>query len=362
MKPVIGILAYRKGSTFTNSAFLSDLITEGHKLGAIVYAFSYLDIMEHTKKIRGFVRGSNGKWHGRISPWPDVVIDFCRMLQKPFRDMRRRTDLFEYANHKFTYKWKAMKFFAASDEVKKWIPKTLLYSSSHSSSMLTKHPIVYVKPTNGTGGQSVAKIKRLADAYLFQGRTRSGKIINMEYRSKESVLNRLNQWVRSQQVRSGTFMVQQGLDLELLPGRLLDARILIQKDGKGKWSITGKVLRVSGKNSPTTNILHADGYVLRFKDFITQRFGAQKAEEIENECDRLAFRLMKVIEREFGSMIEFGLDVGIDTKGHVWLIEANPKPGHKVFIKSKEYAVYLESIRKPIQYAQYLIQKRGLSP
>lgn len=360
MNTVIGILAYRKGATFTNSRFLSDLILEGNKLGAIVYAFSYLDILEDQRKIRGFVPGSNGKWHGKISPWPDIVIDFCRMLRKPFRDMRRRTDLFEYANHKFTYKWKAMKLFAASDRVKQWIPETLLYSPPHTSGLLEKHPIVYVKPGNGTGGRSVAKICRLPDGYLFQGRTKSGSIVHAQFPSKESVVRRLNEWVRKERIRTGNFMVQQGLDLELLPGRFMDARILVQKDGKGQWSVTGKVLRVSGKNSPTTNILHADGYVLRFKDFMKRRFGVKKAEEIDKECNRLSLRLMEVIEEQFGSMIEFGLDVGIDTKGKVWLIEANPKPGHKVFIKSKETDVYLESIRKPIQYAKYLIRMRGL--
>ncbi|WP_274363924.1 YheC/YheD family protein [Paenibacillus thermotolerans] len=360
MKPVIGILAYRKGGTFTNSQFLSDLIHEGNKLGAIVYAFSYLDIIEDARKIRGFVRSANGKWHGKLCPWPDIVIDFCRVLIKPFRDMRRRTDLFEYANHKFTYKWKAMKLFTASEAVKKWIPETYVYTPSHVSGMLEKHPIVYVKPGNGTGGRSVVKIRRLPAGYLFQGRAKSGKIVTAKCKSKEAVLHRLSQWVQSEQIRTGNFIVQQGLDLELLPGRSIDARILVQKDGNGEWGVTGKVLRVSAKNSPTTNILHADGYVLRFKDFMTRRFGAKKAKEIEQECNRLSFRLMEVIEQRFGSMIEFGLDVGVDTKGDVWLIEANPKPGHKVFIKSKEAALYLESLRKPIQYAKYLIRTRGL--
>ena len=107
------------------------------------------------------------------------------------------------------------------------------------------------------------------------------------------------------------------------PGRNIDVRILVQKDGKA----------------------------LRFHKFITQRFGAQKAKKIENECNQLALRLMKVIERKYGSMTEFGLDVGMDTEGNVWLIEANPKPSHDAIMKSKEYDVYLKSIRRPIQYA-----------
>lgn len=355
MKPVIGILTHRSGLIFPNNKFIEGLIREGKKIGAVVYAFSHLDIIEKNKTIRGFIPDSLGNWHGSACPWPDVVIDFCRVLRKPFRVMRRRKDLFVYANHKFTNKWKATEFFASSEQVKKWIPETFSYSPSRLSRMLEKYPIVYVKPGNGTGGHSVAKIIRLADGYLVQGRKKSGEIIKQKLNSEATVLSRLNQWVRSEQIRSGKFMVQQGLDLELLPGRLIDARILIQKNGKGEWVITGKVLRVGGKNSPTTN-LSADGKALRFGNFIRERFGSNKAEQIEQECHRLAFRLMEVVEQRFGSMIEFGLDVGIDTKGNVWLIEANPKPGHDAFIKSKEVAVYRDSIRRPIQYAMYLIQ------
>ncbi|UUZ81006.1 YheC/YheD family protein [Paenibacillus sp. P26] len=357
MKPVIGILAHRKGNFFTNAQFLRDLVREGNKLGAVVYTFSYRDLLEKKKKIHGFTPGANGKWLGQTFPWPDIVIDFCRVLRKPFREMRRRKDLFVYANNKFTYKWRAMKLFEGSEQVNKWSPETFIYSPSRLGKMMEKYPIVYVKPGNGTGGHSVAKIKRLEDGYLVQGRTRSGKIIKQKLDSAETVRRRLNQWVRSQQIRTGNFMVQQGLNLEPLPGRIIDARILIQKNGKGQWVITGKALRVGGKNSPTTNLLYGDGKALHFGSFLRERFGPKKAEQIEQECHQLAYRLMEVIEKRFGSMMEFGLDVGIDKKGDVWLIEANPKPAHDTFIKSKEPDVYRKSLRRPIQYAMYLIQK-----
>ncbi|WP_248923983.1 YheC/YheD family protein [Paenibacillus hamazuiensis] len=354
LKPVIGILAYRKGAFFENAKFLRDLIREGKKLGADVYAFSHVDLLEKSRKIRGYVPDERGKWTKRISSWPDIVIDFCRMLRKPYRDMRRRKDLFPYANNKFTYKWKAMLLFSESEQVKKWIPETGVYSSSRLSEMLEKYPIVYVKPGNGTGGHSIAKIKKAVGGYVLQGRKRSGKKIMETLKSEASVLRRIRRWVRAEQIRSGNFMVQQGLDLELLPGRMIDTRLIVQKNGKGAWVVTGKALRVGAKNSPTTNLIYGDGKALRFDSFMKERFGAEKAEQISRECDELALRLMEVIEGKFGSMIEFGLDIGIDTKGNVWFIEANPKPSHEAFIKSGELAAYRKSIRRPIQYAMFL--------
>ncbi|OXM85422.1 YheC/YheD family protein [Paenibacillus rigui] len=361
-KPVVGILVHRNGNVIRNARFLRDLVRESDKLGAHVYVFSHLDLNERSRTIRGFTPDSGGRWRMGTHPWPDVVIDFCRKLYKPFREMRRRQDLFTYANHKFTYKWRAMRLFADSDRVKQWIPETLMYSAPELERMLQKHPIVYVKPGNGTGGHSVAKIQKVSGGYWIRGRKRSGAVVNQKVGSMKAAVRWFNRWVQSQQIRSGKFMIQQGLDLELIPGRMVDTRLLIQKDGSGQWGVTGKVLRVGGRNSPTTNLLYGDGKALRFETFMKDRFGAQKAGEIDRECERLAHQLMGVVEDRFGSMIEFGLDVGIDVQGNVWLIEANPKPSHDAFLKSKELACYQASIRKPLEYAMYVANQSASAP
>nr|WP_208414473.1 YheC/YheD family protein [Paenibacillus castaneae] len=67
-----------------------------------------------------------------------------------------------------------------------------------------------------------------------------------------------------------------------------------------------------------------------------RRFGPEKAKQISRECDQMAMKLMEVIEERYGSMMEFGMDVGVDVKGNVWLIEANPKPSHSIFLGTKE--------------------------
>ncbi|MFC5651938.1 YheC/YheD family protein [Paenibacillus solisilvae] len=43
----------------------------------------------------------------------------------------------------------------------------------------------------------------------------------------------------------------------------------------------------------------------------------------------------------------------MDVNGRVWLIEANPKPGRTLFIKTGERKVYRTSVRRPLQYAMF---------
>ncbi|MBP1988708.1 YheC/YheD family endospore coat-associated protein [Paenibacillus eucommiae] len=357
-KPLIGILAHRTNKTFMNGGFLHDLVREGEKLNSQVVVFSHLDLIEKDKKIHGFTRSPSNRWKMNIYPYPDVVIDFCRYLKKPFRDMRRRKDLFTYANHKFTYKWKATRLFSKSEKVKQWIPETLLYTPQNLRDMIRKHPILYIKPGNGTGGHSVVKLSRKSGTFHIKGRKKSARLTHIVLPSEDSAVRWLNSWVSTQRIRTGNFMIQQGLNLELIPGRVLDARLIIQKNERGGWEVTGKGMRVSAKNSPTTNLVHGDGKALRFEPFMIQRFGPEKAKQISRECDQMAMKLMEVIEERYGSMVEFGLDVGVDVKGNVWLIEANPKPSHTIFLGTKEMGLYRKSIQRPIQYAAYLAKTK----
>lgn len=272
--------------------------------------------------------------------------------------MRRRKDLFTYANHKFTYKWKATKLFSESAKVQHWIPETLLYTPHNLRKMIRKHRILYIKPGNGTGGHSIVRISRKSGVFHIKGRKKSARLTHITLSSEDSLVRWLNSWVSTQRIRTGNFMIQQGLDLELIPGHVMDTRLLIQKNERGEWEVTGKGLRVSAKNSPTTNLVHRDGKALRFKPFMIRRFGPEKAEQITRECDEMAMKLMEVIEAQYGSMVEFGLDIGIDVNGNVWLIEANPKPGHSIFLATNEVGLFRKSLQRPIQYAAYLAKTR----
>jgi len=50
---------------------------------------------------------------------------------------------------------------------------------------------------------------------------------------------------------------------------------------------------------------------------------------------------------------EIGLDLGVDRRGRVWLIEVNAKPFRKVFDAGPKRRVFL-SFRRPMAYARYL--------
>lgn len=360
-KPIIGILTWRQGTRFEEPSYLRGLIDEGRRLGAIIFLFSHEDILLNEKKIKGFIPDSVFGWKSAIFPWPDVVIDRCRKGLPGYRALRKQKDLFRYANSPYTNKWTATQLFSQEESLSKWIPKTVEYTTENLKDMLAQYPILYIKPGNGTGGRSIMRLTRSKDGIHLLGRSRNLSTKSATFHTYAGLVSAVQQWASKEKIRNGNFMIQQGLNLELIPHRVADVRLLIQKNQSGEWEITGAGVRVGPKHSPTSN-LHNGGKPIPFKKLMLARFGKEKGKEIQEECQLLAFQVVEIIEEHFGNMMEFGLDIGVDVEGKVWLIEVNPKPGREIFKELGTPHLYRKSIQRPVQYAIHLAKNHTYTP
>ncbi|WP_019119425.1 YheC/YheD family protein [Brevibacillus massiliensis] len=350
-KPVIGILTSREGKRFAEPAYFRRLIREGRNLGAVVFLFSPDDVRENSRRVRGFTPAVQGGWEERWYPWPDVAIDRFRYSPTPafkrYAAFRKRSGLL-FANNRLAHKWNVHQVLWQDERMRKWLPETYAYDSSRLQTMLRKHRSVYVKPSNGTGGRDILKIEQKGGGFLLQGHNQQRSRRSAELSGARELARWVDRWVKNKK-----FLIQQGLDLQLIPGHNVDLRLLIQKNGEGNWSITGAGARVGGKKNIASN-LHAGGKAVPAAQFLTPLFGREQAEAILRECRDLAFQTVETIENHYGRMMEQGLDIGVDVNGRVWLIEVNPKPGREIFREMRQRQNYLESIRKPLQYALYL--------
>lgn len=355
-KKVVGILTWREGKRFAEPDYLRRLVRAGQELGAHVFLFSHQDVFAKERKIRGFTPMAGGGWASGWHPWPQVVIDRYRRRVPEYMKLRH-SKLFDFANSPFSKKWRVTQLLADDARVKKWIPETYVYSPEKLKAMLKQHPLVYVKPGNGTGGKSILKVAAHGKRFVLQGRDKRYVRKNASLQHAEEVGRWVRRWVAEQRISNGNFLVQQGLDLELVPNRVADIRLLIQKDGSGQWSVTGCGVRVGEQGSSISN-LHGGGRAIPFHVFVAKRFGEEGAQQILRECHTMAHQIALVLEEQFGRMMEFGLDIGVDVRGRVWLIEVNPKPGREIFKQMKAMEVYAESIRRPVQFAMHLIEEK----
>jgi hypothetical protein len=353
-KPIIGILTYRDGLKFEENKYFQALVREGQKLGAPVFIFAHRDVVNGSA-VRGFTPEENGTgWKSTIYPRPDAVIDRCRRPVAEARGFRQRHN-YLFVNNKFSNKWSVTQLFAKEQMLKRWIPQTRIFSRHNLSEMIEDHSMLYIKPGNGTGGRSIVRITTQSNGYELLGRTNRQQKRHEHLKTFNSLYRYNSRWVEKEKIRNGTFMIQQGLDLELLPNRVVDMRVLIQKNEQGKWEVTGQGMRIGGKNSPTSN-LHGGGTAATAESILYKRFGEEKGNTIIQESHQLAHTIATIVERHFGRMMELGLDIGVDVKGRIWLIEVNPKPGRDVFKKMGKIQQYRKAVQRPIQYAMYLIK------
>ncbi|GAA4717184.1 hypothetical protein GCM10023228_24620 [Brevibacillus fulvus] len=358
-KKAIGILTWRDGKKFEEPRYLRQLVQTGRKLGAEVFLFSHQDIFPVNEKIRGFIPSGKGGWEGKWFSWPDIVIDRYRKYTKEYNDIRHG-GLFFYANKPLAIKWIVTQLLANDEAIRRWIPQTVEYSSAKLREMLQIYPFVYIKPGNGTGGRSIMRVSKKDNGFRLVGRskTRAKKMLSIA--SSTELISWMHTWVKEQRIRKGNFMIQQGLDLELLPKRTVDVRVLIQKDRYGEWGITGMGVRISERNSAISN-LHGGGKAADFVEFMGKTFGTSKMRKIRKEIQQLAMLTAQTLEKHFGTLMELGLDIGVDKNGQIWLIEVNPKPGRELFKELGQDNIYEEAIRKPLQFALYLAEQNRLA-
>jgi len=360
----IGILTYRNGKRFGEPLFFRHLLAEGEKLGATVFLFSPKDVFESKRQIRGFVPGPDKSWKSKMFDWPDIVIDRYRYYPKPQHQAYlafRKRPLFTYANSRFSSKWNVHQVLNQQSSMQPWLPETFAYDKDVLSNMLQKYPLIYVKPAQGTAGRSILRIKQTSSGYDLLGRELHLNKVSHKINTRTELHRYVKEWVKTQRMGEEIFLVQQGLQLDLISGRTVDTRILIQKTEWGEWDVTGLGMRIGGVKSSTSN-LHGGGLAKDAQKLLVERFGEPKATKILHNCYALAHQTAEAVESNYGRMIELGLDVGIDVSGRPYLIEINPKPGRDIFRKLKRKKVYQKAVIRPIQYALYLLKEQQITP
>ncbi|MED4601859.1 hypothetical protein P9314_14260, partial [Paenibacillus validus] len=77
---------------------------------------------------------------------------------------------------------------------------------------------------------------------------------------------------------------------------------------------------------------------------------------------QLADTLPEVLESRHGRLAELGIDFGVDTGGHIWMLEVNSKPGRSIFTYLRDDKARLAAVANPLRYADYLLRQTAAAP
>ncbi|MCR8843682.1 YheC/YheD family protein [Paenibacillus sp. SC116] len=364
-QPVLGILTLylNEHKHLEERHIYQKMITAGQSIGLHVFVFTPQDVDHRKHRIYSMVyQHDKNRWLRQWTPFPDVIFDRCRLQNssrfEQLRRFRKRYPDLLYLNKPLRNKWTVHQVLSEDSYLRQFLPQTKLYSSlADAQQVLKHHPLIYMKPINGTGGRGILRVERMAPTFMLyvQGRDQKRKIISPQRMTWSQLAARLNSWNAT-----GRYIVQQGISLNLPNGRVHDYRMLVQKDETGNWTLTGCAGRIGAAKSITSN-LHGGGEAISMDEMLRNWIGDdQLITDVKQEAEKMGIEAASYLERKYGALCELALDLAIDKNGKIWMLEVNPKPSREVFQLIGDQNTYQKSLIKPLQYALWLHQQRTL--
>ncbi|WP_277587574.1 YheC/YheD family protein [Psychrobacillus antarcticus] len=212
------------------------------------------------------------------------------------------------------------------------VPKSDLLTSFTFKDYLTKFSEVIIKPCNGQNGIGIVQIKRKGpQVYEIHSGIRTDIKTNLDeaYRYMEDTY-----------LTKKDYIIQQRVPLATIDYCPMDVRVIAQKD-ESTWKITGKVVKLAGKNFIVTN---AAQKVLTLEEAIRDSTILSKCNEpLNTEIDEICLSATQILDGKNIDLNIIGFDVGITNQGDIWIIEGNYVPDLGMF---KEYEEQYKNIKK----------------
>ncbi|MGE5398268.1 MAG: YheC/YheD family protein [Chitinophagales bacterium] len=353
--PLLGILATgynsSRGSFGAQDSFFRKLIDLARTENGVAFVFTLEDIDWDHQTLRGYTLSNppNGPWIHRKYSFPDVCYNRIFATKPGVSSRQALTQMGKTGTISFNAgvgsKWRVYQILKTDQEIVRCLPDTyILKGKKMLDSMLNRYHSVYLKPVNGCKGQGIIRIKKTANQYTYK-KTRDRQELTSPNLSH--IIHKIDISKRK------SMLIQPAIRCPLEGGHF-DFRVMVQKDSYNRWSVTGIAARVGAKGRITTN-LHTGGRAETLGTILKKcGFTQPDITKIEHDLKGLSILIARALENHARVLGELGLDFILDSNGHIWFLEANPKPSRKSFSDMEANQIRRLSILRPVQFARYL--------
>jgi glutathione synthase/RimK-type ligase-like ATP-grasp enzyme len=353
----LGILATpsTKHPPFPDKAFYAYLSLAGKKIGLPVYVFLPHQVDYTSKTVIGYRYTNQKTWERRRFPLPAFVYDRLSNRKRYASQIKslKSCPSVTFLGHVLGDKMKNHQHLIQHSGLLPYMtPTELVHSIQDVKTALLNYGTVVIKPVRNSLGVGVIKITSETGTHQAEGRDMHNKIFHKYFPSRASLMI----WVKNQ--LKVQMIVQPYLELSTPEGIPFDIRVLVQKDGTGNWSETGKAIRAGVVNGLTSNLC-GGGKAHNASSFLRKYYDENQISVIEEKISYIVRELPPFLEGRHGRLVELGIDVGVDKDGEVWVIEVNSKPGRTSFQRIEEGIHFNQARLKPLKYAYYLAKQNN---
>ncbi|MCM3629725.1 YheC/YheD family protein [Paenibacillus glycanilyticus] len=345
--PYIGILVDKiKGKLpFRNLIHYTKMYR--HINGALL-AFSPEDVNLRTKTIRGLMYSSAKKtWIPGQYRYPSSV--FNKSLTSTPLITHLRYSLGKTIFNDFRLdKWSMHKLLSRNTGVRTHLPRTILYQRPQDISRMLEHSKeLYMKPVQGSFGSHILKLSKQNHKITV---THKGSL-KKQFRHVQE----LGYFLQRQTHQSG-YLIQERIKLVSSKERLIDFRLILVKDGHGKWKRMGIISKLGPRRSIVSNI-SAGGTAMEGKRTLRRILhkGEAEANAICRRMEKLARTIAKQLASSGYHAANLGFDFALDTQNKLWIIEVNHNdPNPTIALDAGEKQMFHQTIKANMLYAKKL--------
>ncbi|WP_224749733.1 YheC/YheD family protein [Polycladospora coralii] len=349
----------RKGLPFAEYPFFQQLSLFGKRMGIHVLVFNPREINWTKRTVSCWYFKTQGEWINAVFPLPAILYDRCYYYNtlhfrkyKPAIQRILQDEKIILLGRPLGGKLQTYNILKQNKNLIPFLPQTIRYTQPNDAiQFVHTHAAALIKPNGGSHGRGVVALIKEQNQYILKGRS----IDNVDFKTTLNSEQELRAWLQ-QFIQTTKYIVQPFLSLYTQDERPFDVRILVQKNERKMWETTGIAVR-TGKPTTITSNLHGGGEAEKFHTFLQRNYPTYLIENIVRTIRLVSIKTPQFIEENHGSLFELGIDVGIDRRGHIWILEVNSKPGRTVFIKTGEQHLRERAIQLPILYAQTLFNE-----
>lgn len=359
--PALGILVCERRETppFAESSFIRKLEEHGRMQGLPVFAFAPWTWNPADGTVQGWRFAPEEKrWKRESRPLPELVYDRAWPVddteRSKYRGALKRLDSVRplaYLNGRLPGKAAVIRLLSRDERIAPYLPPTEGFEGTRSLLRWLDRfgGSAFLKPESGSQGRRVVAIRQRADGSVsLRGRLADNRTFNAASSCAKAAAARIERWIGRR-----AYIMQPLLDLRNAADEPFDIRALVQKNGRGRWALTGTAVRCGRAGGETAN-LHGGGRAVRTESVLLPMFGGRHTEQLLREIREICLRVVLKIEQSYGRFAELGLDFGVERTGRIWFLEANSKPG-RAAMESAGKDVVRAAAGRPVRYARHIL-------
>ncbi|SEB53172.1 YheC/YheD family protein [Paenibacillus sp. GP183] len=232
-----------------------------------------------------------------------------------------------------TNKWFKYRYLKRAGSLSRYLPETLMLSQKSLWELISKYGQVIAKPINGSRGRGVIQVTSLGnhEYVLHYEKTK------ITLQGKDSTY----QYITSI-TGSDPYMVQRLISRPTIDGRPFDMRVITQRRRNSPvWKVTAKVAKVAGEGYIVSNNTRSGGEMLLVNKALRKSsIHHLSKRKLLLKIDKVALQATRRLAAYFKGHRIYGMDMGPDQRGHIWIIEANLFPAMSHFLKLKDKTMY----------------------